>query len=82
VDRHKDGEQGANVYRDMSLSVFCLAATGAGWGVRFQQSIMMGCIPVVIGDGVEVHHHHPPLPVSAVVPQFGNLQCPVKVNTL
>ena len=54
MDRHEDGEQGGNVYRDMSLSIFCLAPTGAGWGVRMQQSVMNGCIPVVIGDDVEV----------------------------
>ncbi|KAK3263506.1 hypothetical protein CYMTET_27689 [Cymbomonas tetramitiformis] len=31
---------------------FCLAPTGAGWGIRIVEVIMGGCIPVVIADNV------------------------------
>lgn len=35
-------------------SVFCLASTGAGWGVRLKLSAMFGCIPVIIADKIQV----------------------------
>lgn len=31
---------------------FCLAPTGAGWGIRTVEVIMGGCIPVIIADNV------------------------------
>ena len=62
LDRQAEERSQQEVLRDMSLSVFCLAASGAGWGVRLQQSIMMGCIPVVVAPDVEVS---PTLALSA-----------------
>ena len=38
----------------MQQAHFCLAATGAGWGVRFKLAVLNGCIPLVIADHVEV----------------------------
>ena len=35
-------------------SLFCLAATGTGFGVRFKQAAISGCIPVLINDLVRV----------------------------
>ncbi len=38
----------------MEQAHFCLAATGAGWGVRLKLAVLHGCIPVVIADDVQV----------------------------
>ena len=54
LDRQAAEMSQREVMKGMALSVFCLAATGAGWGVRLQQSILMGCIPIVIAPDVEV----------------------------
>ncbi|KAK9830108.1 hypothetical protein WJX72_009832 [[Myrmecia] bisecta] len=35
-------------------SLFCLAATGAGWGVRLKLAMMYRCIPVIISDDVQM----------------------------
>ena len=40
---------------DFGWSTFCLASTGAGWGVRLKLALMHGCIPVVIADNVQVN---------------------------
>eukprot|EP00884_Botryococcus_braunii_P004845 jgi/Botrbrau1/14361/Bobra.0014s0016.1 len=40
----------------MDQSLFCLAATGAGWGVRLKLAAMMRCIPLIIADGVEFEY--------------------------
>lgn len=42
------------VLAEMGRSNFCLATTGAGWGVRLKLAVIMGCVPVVVADGVEV----------------------------
>lgn len=39
---------------NFGLSLFCIAATGAGWGVRLKLAVMHGCIPVIIADHVQV----------------------------
>ena len=54
LDKQAAPRSQQEVLKGMALSVFCLAATGAGWGVRLQQSIMMGCIPIVVAPDVEV----------------------------
>ena len=56
LDRQAEERSQQEVLKGMAHSNFCLAATGAGWGVRLQQSLMMGCIPVVIAPDVEVNH--------------------------
>ena len=38
----------------MEQAHFCLAVTGAGWGVRLKLAVLHGCIPVVIADDVQV----------------------------
>ena len=38
----------------MHASLFCLAPTGSGWGVRLKFALMSGCIPVLIDDRVRV----------------------------
>ncbi|GAX82714.1 hypothetical protein CEUSTIGMA_g10140.t1 [Chlamydomonas eustigma] len=35
-------------------SIFCLAAAGWGWGGRMKFSIMHGCIPIIVQDGIMV----------------------------
>jgi hypothetical protein len=37
---------------DVYDSKFCLAPTGAGWGIRIMEVILMGCLPVIIQDNV------------------------------
>eukprot|EP00241_Pyramimonas_parkeae_P002772 CAMPEP_0114231504 /NCGR_PEP_ID=MMETSP0058-20121206/4081_1 /TAXON_ID=36894 /ORGANISM="Pyramimonas parkeae, CCMP726" /LENGTH=449 /DNA_ID=CAMNT_0001342861 /DNA_START=157 /DNA_END=1506 /DNA_ORIENTATION=- len=39
---------------DYMTSVFCLAPSGLGWGIRTVISIFYGCIPVVIQDNVSM----------------------------
>lgn len=36
----------------MRRSVFCLAPSGFGWGSRIVETIVSGCIPVVVQDSV------------------------------
>ena len=38
----------------MHASLFCLAPTGSGWGVRLKFALLSGCIPVIIDDHVRV----------------------------
>eukprot|EP00898_Chlorokybus_atmophyticus_P003505 jgi/Chlat1/4155/Chrsp27S04260 len=35
---------------DMRTSLFCLAPTGHGWGIRLPMAVLQGCIPVIIQD--------------------------------
>ncbi|EIE25250.1 hypothetical protein COCSUDRAFT_40557 [Coccomyxa subellipsoidea C-169] len=50
------GERGGytQYMADFGRSTFCLAATGAGWGVRLKLALMHGCIPVIIADNVQM----------------------------
>lgn len=34
--------------QEMRVSVFCLAPTGAGWGLRLVEAMQSGCIPLII----------------------------------
>eukprot|EP00899_Mesostigma_viride_P024481 jgi/Mesvir1/5217/Mv15346-RA.1 len=36
--------------REMERAVFCLAASGWGWGTRTYEAMVSGCIPVIIQD--------------------------------
>jgi hypothetical protein len=38
----------------LSRSKFCLALPGDGWSARFEDSVLHGCIPVIIMDNVQV----------------------------
>ena len=35
-------------------SKFCLALPGDGWSARFEDSILHGCIPVIVMDNTQV----------------------------
>ncbi|ONK59757.1 uncharacterized protein A4U43_C08F10230 [Asparagus officinalis] len=39
-------------YEELSRSVFCGVLPGDGWSGRMEDSILQGCIPVVIQDGI------------------------------
>ncbi|XP_026413706.1 uncharacterized protein LOC113309491 isoform X2 [Papaver somniferum] len=39
-------------YKDLSSSVFCGVLPGDGWSGRMEDSVLHGCIPVVIQDGI------------------------------
>ena len=51
VDGRVEGE---DYLRGFEESVFCLAATGDGWGVRLKLAVMFRCIPVIIADQIQV----------------------------
>lgn len=42
--------QGVNLGEEMSRAKFCLAPPGGGFGTRGTLSIVMGCVPVYVGD--------------------------------
>eukprot|EP00884_Botryococcus_braunii_P014176 jgi/Botrbrau1/2275/Bobra.101_2s0098.1 len=48
-----NGETTDNYFLDFQESIFCLAPTGTGWGVRTKIALYNGCIPVVLSDGVQ-----------------------------
>lgn len=41
-----------NYHESLASSVFCGVMPGDGWSGRFEDSILQGCIPVVIQDGI------------------------------
>lgn len=41
-----------NYHEDLASSVFCGVMPGDGWSGRMEDSILQGCIPVVIQDGI------------------------------
>ncbi|BDA41514.1 probable glucuronosyltransferase [Coccomyxa sp. Obi] len=53
IDTGKEGGYGEYM-ADFGQSLFCLALTGAGWGVRLKLALMHGCIPVIITDHVQM----------------------------
>ncbi|XP_078442215.1 uncharacterized protein LOC144711931 isoform X2 [Wolffia australiana] len=44
--------QSPDYFEDLSRSVFCGVLPGDGWSGRMEDSILNGCIPVVIQDGI------------------------------
>ena len=38
----------------MSNSLFCLASQFYGWNPRIYESVINGCIPVIIGNGIRL----------------------------
>ncbi|CAJ1967532.1 unnamed protein product [Sphenostylis stenocarpa] len=45
-------ERSENYHMDLASSVFCGVFPGDGWSGRMEDSILQGCIPVVIQDGI------------------------------
>ncbi|XP_059646319.1 uncharacterized protein LOC132292199 isoform X1 [Cornus florida] len=41
-----------NYHQDLATSIFCGVMPGDGWSGRMEDSILQGCIPVVIQDGI------------------------------
>lgn len=41
-----------NYHEDLASSVFCGVMPGDGWSGRMEDSILQGCIPVIIQDGI------------------------------
>ncbi|KAF5747987.1 Exostosin family protein isoform 1 [Tripterygium wilfordii] len=44
--------QSRNYQEDLASSVFCGVFPGDGWSGRMEDSILQGCIPVIIQDGI------------------------------
>ncbi|XP_010265756.1 PREDICTED: uncharacterized protein LOC104603432 isoform X1 [Nelumbo nucifera] len=42
----------ADYHNDLASSIFCGVLPGDGWSGRMEDSILQGCIPVVIQDGI------------------------------
>ncbi|XP_076900987.1 uncharacterized protein LOC143555293 [Bidens hawaiensis] len=42
----------ASYHNDLASSVFCGVMPGDGWSGRMEDSILQGCIPVIIQDGI------------------------------
>ncbi len=49
---YRVGVRSPRYEQEFTTSRFCLAPPGAGWGKRGILSVLMGCVPVVIGDGI------------------------------
>lgn len=61
-----DGRVEGNDYlRGFEESVFCLAATGDGWGVRLKLAVLFRCIPVIIADQIQVRLLGATMPCTA-----------------
>ncbi|XP_010516383.1 PREDICTED: uncharacterized protein LOC104792052 [Camelina sativa] len=41
-----------NYHKDIANSIFCGAFPGDGWSGRMEDSILQGCVPVIIQDGI------------------------------
>ncbi|GKV25754.1 hypothetical protein SLEP1_g35148 [Rubroshorea leprosula] len=41
-----------NYHEDLASSVFCGVLPGDGWSGRMEDSVLQGCIPVIIQDGI------------------------------
>ncbi|XP_048225885.1 uncharacterized protein LOC8278954 isoform X2 [Ricinus communis] len=41
-----------NYHEDLASSIFCGVLPGDGWSGRMEDSILQGCIPVIIQDGI------------------------------
>jgi hypothetical protein len=50
-----------NWVTELRTSLFCLAPTGGGWGIRLYVAVFHGCIPVIVQDDVypPFHQHLP-----------------------
>jgi hypothetical protein len=46
------GSSHASYGSDLAHSQFCLAPSGAGWGIRLAEVMVEGCIPVIVQDNV------------------------------
>ncbi|XXG48597.1 hypothetical protein AAC387_Pa02g2998 [Persea americana] len=45
-------ERSSNYFDDLASSIFCGVFPGDGWSGRMEDSVLHGCIPVVIQDGI------------------------------
>uniref|UniRef100_A0A1D1Z4M1 Putative glucuronoxylan glucuronosyltransferase F8H n=1 Tax=Anthurium amnicola TaxID=1678845 RepID=A0A1D1Z4M1_9ARAE len=45
-------QRSSDYYQELASSVFCGVLPGDGWSGRMEDSILQGCIPVVIQDGI------------------------------
>ncbi|KAK9817397.1 hypothetical protein WJX74_010418 [Apatococcus lobatus] len=48
--------EGDDYLRGFEESIFCLAATGDGWGVRLKLAVLFRCIPVIIADQIQMEY--------------------------
>ena len=46
--------EGNDYLQGLEEYIFCLAATGDGWGVRLKLAVLFRCIPAIIADQIQV----------------------------
>lgn len=47
-----------NYYFELSSSLFCGVFPGDGWSGRMEDSVLQGCIPVIIQDGIQLAYEN------------------------
>jgi len=50
---YQQGDRFSSYSALLSSSIFCFNLPGDGWTARFEDSVLHGCIPVIIMDGVD-----------------------------
>lgn len=68
-------------HEDLSSSVFCGVLPGDGWSGRMEDSILQGCIPVVIQDGIFLPYENV-LNYESFAVRIGEDEIPNLINIL
>eukprot|EP01018_Ginkgo_biloba_P032824 Gb_35367 [translate_table: standard] len=51
-------QRSPNYYSELASSLFCGVFPGDGWSGRMEDSILQGCIPVIIQDGIQLPYEN------------------------
>lgn len=51
-------QRSPNYYSELGSSLFCGVFPGDGWSGRMEDSVLQGCIPVIIQDGVQLPYEN------------------------
>nr|ACN39924.1 unknown [Picea sitchensis] len=51
-------QKSPNYYSELGSSLFCGVFPGDGWSGRMEDSVLQGCIPVIIQDGIQVAYEN------------------------
>ncbi|KAL6553819.1 hypothetical protein OROMI_019492 [Orobanche minor] len=74
-------ERAENYHLEIASSVFCGVMPGDGWSGRMEDSILQGCIPVVIQDGIYLPYENL-LNYDIFAVQIGEDEIPNLINIL
>uniref|UniRef100_A0A5B6Z8Z3 EGF-like domain-containing protein n=1 Tax=Davidia involucrata TaxID=16924 RepID=A0A5B6Z8Z3_DAVIN len=70
-----------NYHEDLASSIFCGVMPGDGWSGRMEDSILQGCIPVVIQDGIFLPYENV-LNYESFAVRIGEDEIPNMIETL